>query len=527
MTSTQVTAFEGDHRIASGSLQDVTQAIRELFETRQIVAPLIFDNQTGAQIDLALRLASGNEAGSTHPNTAESADPRSVGRPRLGVIAREVTLLPRHWEWLGQQEGGASAALRKLIDRARRENAGEDRMRAGREALYRFMTAIAGNAPGYEDALRALFAGNSEQFINSTLHWPTDIREHAWQMAPASFGYAPSPLDGAIPFNKRQAVAQAVTSAFGAAEIKSIERITHGASGADVFKIVVEDTEYLLRIEGPPDDLRNPSRQYACLKIASEAGIAPRLIYAEEKHGVAMTQFIRSKHLSPARPRKEFLRTVATLVKKLHATPLFPPLIDYLDGVDILIRRCRATGVLPAKFIEVYLSSYDKLTRAYRAAGSDLVSSHNDLNSGNLLLEGDRAWLVDWEAAFAADRYVDLAAVANFFTNNDQEIELILETYFGAPLNDIHRARLFLMQQVNRTFYAMVMLNYVASAHPETRLTAHDLKASNWSDVRGELNQIATSGTKVRLACSLLNEASHVFKSPRFSKAIETIRSVA
>jgi len=154
------------------------------------------------------------------------------------------------------------------------------------------MTAMAGNAPGYEEALRALFAGDSHRFSNLTSDWATDVREYLWRLSPAAFGYAPSPLDAAIPFTKREAVLRACQSAFGVVEIKSVERITRGASGAGIFKITVDRVDYLLRIEGPPDDLRDPVRQYACLKIAAENGIAPRLIYADAASGVAITDFI-------------------------------------------------------------------------------------------------------------------------------------------------------------------------------------------------------------------------------------------
>ncbi len=110
----------------------------------------------------------------------------------------------------------------------------------------------------------------------------------------------------------------------------------------------------------------------------------------------------------------------------------------------------------------------------------ELVSSHNDLNPGNVLFGSEQAWLVDWEAAFAADRYVDLAALANFFAESESDKEVILQSYFGAATSDVHRARLFLMQQVNRIFYAMVILNFVAAARPETKLTASDIKEAKF-----------------------------------------------
>lgn len=118
---------------------------------------------------------------------APEAVPRGPGRPKLGVVAREVTLLPRHWEWLNGQPGGASVALRKLVDEARRANDGKDRVRQAREAAYRFMSVMAGNERGFEEATRALFAGDRERFEEFVASWPADVRDHAKRLAAAAF----------------------------------------------------------------------------------------------------------------------------------------------------------------------------------------------------------------------------------------------------------------------------------------------------------------------------------------------------
>jgi uncharacterized protein len=114
---------------------------------------------------------------------AASSEPRGRGRPKLGVVAREVTLLPRHWEWLNAQPGGASVALRKLVDDARRTSGDRDRERAARDAAYHFMSAMAGNLAHFEEASRALFADDRRRFVEQIASWPTDIREHAVNLA--------------------------------------------------------------------------------------------------------------------------------------------------------------------------------------------------------------------------------------------------------------------------------------------------------------------------------------------------------
>ena len=204
--STACTAFMGARRVASGPLEEVAVAVKALVEQGQTSPLLVFDDETSAVIDLDLRgtvedvsrhargLASAREAPASPASAAEEAQAsRGPGRPRLGVVAREVTLLPRHWAWLASQPGGASAALRRLVDQARRTHAGRDRVRRAQEAAYRFMSAMAGDETGFEEATRALFAGNREVFTALVAPWPPDVRDHAGKLAREAFADAPVP----------------------------------------------------------------------------------------------------------------------------------------------------------------------------------------------------------------------------------------------------------------------------------------------------------------------------------------------
>ena len=112
---------------------------------------------------------------------------RGRGRPKLGVVAKEVTLLPRHWAWLAAQRGSASATLRRLVDEARRTHEGRDRVRKAQDSAYRFMSVKLGNAPGYEEALRALYAGERERFEAEAEAWPVDLREYCIGLAADAF----------------------------------------------------------------------------------------------------------------------------------------------------------------------------------------------------------------------------------------------------------------------------------------------------------------------------------------------------
>jgi hypothetical protein len=183
------TAFEGFRRIASGDLAQVALKTKEVIDQGERGAVLIFDDATSELIEVDFRGAPEDVLKRLPPAASpkpEDAEARRPGRPKLGVVAREVTLLPRHWDWLNSQPGGASVALRKLVEEARKVNAPRDRIRQAQEAAYRFISAMAGNEPGFEEATRALFAGKQGRFGELVESWPVDVRDHAKKLAAAA-----------------------------------------------------------------------------------------------------------------------------------------------------------------------------------------------------------------------------------------------------------------------------------------------------------------------------------------------------
>ncbi|UXY13626.1 DUF2239 family protein [Chitiniphilus purpureus] len=197
------TAFAGSRLLLSGPLVEVALAVKAATERADTPCCLVFDDETGRTIDLDLRGTKAElisrlsrlpptMAGADAPqqSAAGQASPparlpeaRGRGRPRLGVIAREVTLLPRHWEWLAAQPGGISATLRRLVETARKNDGGKEARRTAQEAAYRFMSAIGGDLPGFEEALRALFADDRARFEQQLADWPADLRTHAIKLA--------------------------------------------------------------------------------------------------------------------------------------------------------------------------------------------------------------------------------------------------------------------------------------------------------------------------------------------------------
>jgi hypothetical protein len=190
------TSFDGWKRIASGNLEANVLAVKRAAEAGCPGPQWIFDDQTGSVLEVDIRGTDAealarlpnispsdgvNDSGPVHAD--QSSSQRGRGRPKLGVIAREVTLLPRHWDWLSAQPGGASVALRKLVEEAKRGTVSREDRRRSQERAYQFMSAMAGDLAGFEESIRALFAGDSNQFRQLTAEWPGDVRDYALALA--------------------------------------------------------------------------------------------------------------------------------------------------------------------------------------------------------------------------------------------------------------------------------------------------------------------------------------------------------
>ena len=187
-------AFDGFRLVASGTLAEVAESVKRIIGDDHHRPVIVFSDYDCEQVDIDFRgsvedvlsrLEQDGNAGGSSGDPGRGA--RGPGRPRLGVVSREVTLLPRHWEWLGRQPSGASASLRRLVDEARRSSAAGEKKRRSRDACFRFMTAIAGNLPGFEEVTRALYAGDRHRFGVLIAEWPADVRDHALELSLEAF----------------------------------------------------------------------------------------------------------------------------------------------------------------------------------------------------------------------------------------------------------------------------------------------------------------------------------------------------
>jgi hypothetical protein len=189
-TTPTFTAFAGDRRIASGELRTMLLEAKRRLDGGEEALVLVFDDQSGKQVDFDFH-GSPEEV-----IEREAPSPRpGPGRPKLGVVGREVSLLPRHWEWLESQPQGISAALRRLIDEARKRAPAKERARLARDAAGKIMWALAGNLPGFEEASRALYAVEAKRFRSLVRPWPKDVRDYILRIAEPSFA-TESPEEG-------------------------------------------------------------------------------------------------------------------------------------------------------------------------------------------------------------------------------------------------------------------------------------------------------------------------------------------
>lgn len=334
-------------------------------------------------------------------------------------------------------------------------------------------------------------------------------------------------MSHAFPESNRAAVDRALLAAFGTTELDAAVPLSGGLSGALIFRIRVGGIAYLLRIEGARDVFRDPGRWYRCMAIAAGALLAPRVRYASADDGVAIMEFIQERSLSLDYPgtRTDLLVEMGQTLRALHAAPPFPPLVDYLDGMDALIARFQDFGMLAPHASAELFDLYAQLRAAYRTPAADMVSSHNDLNPRNILYDGARLWLVDWESSFLADRYVDLATLANVFASDAAEEDVLLRTYLGAAPDVVQAARLYLMRQVNHLFYAMIFLNGVGDEQPSERLDGREARSL------GQIHQALGTGDfalesregRIEYGLSRFDTALQGMRAPRFAQALALV----
>lgn len=323
-----------------------------------------------------------------------------------------------------------------------------------------------------------------------------------------------------IPDEKQPAVTRALHTAFGVNEYEDIRPLTGGLSSALAFRIVVRETPYLLKILRT-EIISNPAHEFACMKTAAQAGIAPKVWYANIEDRILITDFVESKPF----PDDMALR-LAPMIRRLHSLPDFPKPImgNYFDAGTRFIQRFQAAKLLPDSATDEVFSRYAKVIEVYPRIDAELVASHNDVKPQNMRFDGDQIWLVDWESAFLNDEYVDLGIIANFFVKDEAHEADYLAAYFGQPASEYQRSRFFLMRQTLSMFYAALLLMEASQAGIpiDADIITPDFKEFHQGLVLDEIN-VLNAEVKLQYGILHLREALRNMRTPRFEEALAVV----
>src|SRR5216683_6789300 len=263
---------------------------------------------------------------------------------------------------------------------------------------------------------------------------------------------------------QRENARSALVGAFGRAPIDAITPIAGGASTASTFRVETGERRYLLRVEGEPSPLRNP-HQYVSMRIAAETGIAPKIRYVDETARVCVIDFIAQQPLKTyPGGAGELAHALGALLSRVQATPAFPSFVNYPDIVARLFAHVRRTGLFAAGLLDPHVERLELLREAYDAGLTDLVSSHNDCIPSNILFDGERLWLIDWESAYRNDPLVDVAIVLDSLVHSPELEGVLLQAWLGRAPDEALRARLELVRALTRLYYAGVVLSASAAA---------------------------------------------------------------
>jgi aminoglycoside phosphotransferase (APT) family kinase protein len=329
-----------------------------------------------------------------------------------------------------------------------------------------------------------------------------------------------------IPQEKLAAVGRGLSEAFGVRAFDEIRDLTERPGSNRAYRIVVRDTVYLLRINTRAGDM---VRHFRCMQAAAEAEIAPRVRYASAEDRISITDFVEAVPF----PADDALRRVPAALRALHALPPFPAapfnttctfLLSESPVRDGFLQRFRAANILPASELEEFFAQYARVAAALSSLDPDLAPSHNDLfKPDNMLFDGTRLWLVDWEAAFQNDRYADLAVVANMLVANDADEQIYLQEYFGAPPTPYQSARFHMMRQLAHIFYALAFLSLGSAEKPvdwsEPVPEYGAFQRRFWERLAG----LADSDSKIVYGKVHWEQLKHNVRQPRFDDSLQIL----
>ena len=326
-----------------------------------------------------------------------------------------------------------------------------------------------------------------------------------------------------IPASLTAAVEAALQHTFGTGEIADISTLAGGLSASQVFKIIVQDRSYVLKLDKPAPDKPALSPN---LRLAAEAGIAPPLYHQDMANGISISGFIENKPVRTALGPK-LVPELASSIKAIHGIPYHAGGSDLRETIDAMITGFENSKMLSGPVFDECFSNYERIRNCYPWNDAEKVFSHNDLNPNNILCDGERIWIIDWDASYLNDPYVDLANAANFFVHTEEQERSFLYTYFDGPADDYKTARFYIMRQVCRIIYAMLMFQLATQGKPADHLHNQDMEGISLKEFgalmgTGKISLAAYEG-QLMYGKALLNEAVLQMRSPRFAASLAAI----
>ncbi|WP_212004992.1 phosphotransferase family protein [Chitinophaga sp. HK235] len=329
-----------------------------------------------------------------------------------------------------------------------------------------------------------------------------------------------------FPADRTAAVNVALEKTFGNAVISEVILLTGGLSAASVYKIIADNRPYVMKLDIP--HAYTAADPFEKVTRAAAAGIAPPLRYKSVKAGIIISDFIENKPIRSIYSGSVLAVKLAEAVKKIHAVPYAVPGADLKETIDHMLAGFRRNHILSGPIPDECLKRYEKVKMLYPWQDTDKVFSHNDLNPSNILCDGEDVWIIDWDTAFVNDRFLDLAGVANFFIHSPEQEAVFLKTYFG-EVNDYKISRFYVMCQISRIIYAMMMLQLAAQAKPADYAHDQHMEGVHLKDVGSLLGSgtlsLATYEGQFMYGKALMNEAVQQMRTTRFEDALLSLDS--
>ena len=324
-----------------------------------------------------------------------------------------------------------------------------------------------------------------------------------------------------VPENIQAIVKKALRAAFSVDQYDDIQQLTKGLSSALTFKIGVRGNPYLLKVITRTDAMGDPEYYFARMLMAAENKLAPHIHYLNAEDRISITDFIIEQDFSITQAKE----MMPSLLRKLHSLPKFPHRIDYFEKMEGFIAKFRETNSLREDEIKDFLELYKRIASVYpRNDAENLVSCHNDVKPENVIFDGERPWLVDWESAFLNDRYLDLSMVANFVVKNDKDEFDFLRTYSAERLDEYQHARLFLMRQLLHVHYFAFLMLIHPGEKPINLATIRKYGFSEFHDGlwNGEIS-LVESDRRLEYAVVHMEQVRRNMESMRLEESLRTV----